>query len=156
MAAESITLSTTLESAATADEALAELRQLPRGPSARLDEPDGTTLHLSSGSTLRYRLLGAWSGSEHLPLMATFQLAPHRGGTSVRVTLASATGWYLVQTSLGRDACRARFDSLIAAMQADGIDQRTQDRRRLALMAPCGRRHGQGAVVDVVDCLMAC
>lgn len=123
MAAEPITLSTTLDSGASVEEVLARLRQLPWGPAARLDQPDSTTLHISSGSKLRYRLLGTSSGSQHLPLKAAFQLAPQQSGTSVHFTLTSDEGWYLLQTSLGRDAYQARFDDLLAAMEAGGIVQ---------------------------------
>jgi hypothetical protein len=125
MAAEPITLSTMLDSDAPAEEVLTRLRQLPWGPAARLDQPDSTTLHISSGSKLRYRLMGARSGGEHLPLKAAFQLSPRGSGTSVRFTLTSDEGWYLFQTSLGRDAYQARFDGLLTAMKSDGIIEST-------------------------------
>ena len=125
MAAEPITLSTTMGSDAPPEEVLTRLRQLPWGPAARLDEPDSTTSRISSGSTLRYRLLGAWPGGEHLPLEAAFQLSPHGSGTSVGFTLTSDEGWYLVQTSPGRDAHQSRFDGLLTAMKSIGIAEST-------------------------------
>jgi len=125
MTAEPITLTTTLTSAAPADEVLAQLRHLAWGPSARVEQPDSKTLHVSSGSKLRYRLLGVWSGSEHLPLKATLQLDPREGDTAVRFTLTSNAGWYLMQTPLGRDAYQARFNELLSAMRSDGLVEHT-------------------------------
>jgi hypothetical protein len=125
MAAQPITISTTLTSIAPTDEVLAQLHQLAWGPSARLEQPDSRTLHVSSGSKLRYRLLGVWSGSERLPLKATLQLDSREGDTAVRFTLTSNAGWYLMQTPLGRDAYQARFNELLSAMRRDGIVERT-------------------------------
>ena len=125
MAAAPITLTTTLTSAAPADEVLPQLRQLTWGPSARVEQPDSRTLHVSSGSKLRYRLLGVWSGSEHLPLKATLQLDPREGDTAVRFTLTSNAGWYLMQTPLGRDAYQARFNEILSVMKRNGIVERT-------------------------------
>ena len=125
MAAEPITISTTLISVAPTDEVLAQLLQLAWGPSARVAQPDSRTLHVSSGSRLRYRLLGVWSGSEHLPLKATLQLDSRDGDTAVLFTLTSNAGWYLMQTPMGRDAYQARFNELVSAMRRDGIVKRT-------------------------------
>ncbi|WP_328291202.1 hypothetical protein OG218_00275 [Kineococcus sp. NBC_00420] len=121
MAAPPITLSTTLDSTASVDEVLTRLRQLSWGPSVRWDQPTDTTLRISSGSRLRYRMLGKWAGGQHFPLSAVFHLEPHEHGTSVHFTLTNNEGWYLLQTPRGREACRARFDELLAAMSAEGI-----------------------------------
>jgi hypothetical protein len=121
MASQPLTSSTTLNSAAPVDEVLTRLRQLSWGTSMHWDQPTGTTLRISNGSKLRYRMLGKWAGGQHLPLNAVFHLQPHENGTSVRFTLTSDEGWYLLQTPLSRDAYRARFEELLAAMSAEGI-----------------------------------
>lgn len=121
MATEQITLSTTLIGATPADQVLTRLRQLSWGPSARKDQPTDTTLRISSGSKLRYRMLGKWAGRQNLPLIAVFHLEPHEDGTSVHFTLTSDEGWYLLQTPLARNAYRALFEELLAAMSAEGI-----------------------------------
>lgn len=59
MAADPVTFSAALRSTAPPDEVLARLHRLPIGSSARFEQPDPTTLVVSSGSKLRYRLLGA-------------------------------------------------------------------------------------------------
>jgi hypothetical protein len=125
MSAGPITFSATLDTAAAAAEVLPQLRQLSWGPAARLQQPDSLTLHVRSGSKLRYRLLGAWSGSEHLPLQAAFHLEPHEEGTTVHFTVTSDGGWYLRQTSLARDAYRDRFEELLGALSANGAVERS-------------------------------
>jgi len=121
MAAQPVTLSATLSSAASAEEVMVQLRRLPLGSAPRIIQPDSKTLLVSSGSRLRYRLLGMWSARQHLPLTLRFQLAPHGGDIVVKLTLTSDAGWYLVQTPMGRQAYRARFVDLLTAMKAHGM-----------------------------------
>ncbi len=116
-----ITATAVLSSEGAPTDVIARLQRLPVGTPARFEQPDATTLLVRAGSRLRYRLLGAWSGGQHLPVRLRFDVESAGDGTLIRLAMTSDEGWYLFQTSLGEDAYGARFTGLLAAMEAEGF-----------------------------------
>ena len=130
MTAAPITATAAFVSDLDPGEALARLRQIPFGTRLTLEQPTTSALVVRSGSRLRYRLLGVWMDGRHLPMRLRFDAEPAPGGTSIRLTMTSDEGWYLVQTSLGKAAYGNRFAQLLRTIEAAGFApaDRTQPR----------------------------
>jgi len=86
------------------------------GSTARIEQLDETTLEVTSGSRVAYRLFGAFLGA-NVPVKLRFHLRPEDGGTRVELAMRSDAGWYLSGTTLAEQAYQRRFAEIVTRLQ---------------------------------------
>lgn len=117
---EAITATCSLATTADVEQATGWVREA-LGPIADVTVHGPGVLLARCGSRATYRLWGALTTADSLPMRARFDITAEPEGTRVAVSMVSDQGWYLLSTAgVSRDY-RVRFDLLARDLQRAGL-----------------------------------